>query len=159
MSWASWGSLISAQGLARAAKRSRQRMPDWASCCPVATALRSKPKRRSAARGPPWQRVSATSAWKSRRACPLSRRAAERINFSYTSVELPMDCPPRGWRDFYERLPSLANHSWVVFRTPDALTEERGEIAPHGRQCNDLPHKAWFEVRIGLVFTRTRLLK
>jgi hypothetical protein len=44
----------------------------------------------------------------------------ERINFSYPSVELSMGCPPRGWRDFYERLPPLANRSRVVFRTPDA---------------------------------------
>jgi len=48
--------LTLARGLARAAKSSTQRMPDWASCWPVVTAWRSKPKRRSGVASRFWRK-------------------------------------------------------------------------------------------------------
>src|SRR6516165_7350935 len=121
MSAASWGSLTSQGSLPRAGKSSTQRSPERASCCPVATVSRQKPKRRSAARGLPPQRASATSAWKSRRWWPLSRRAAERIRSSYNFTEASIAVPPE-----VGGITTLGLGLWPVgyrvgFHSPDAL--------------------------------------
>src|SRR6516225_2806361 len=123
MSAASWGSLTSQGSLPRAGKSSTQRSPERASCCPVATVSRQKPKRRSAARGLPPQRASATSAWKSRRWWPLSRRAAERIRSSYNFTEASIAVPPE-----VGGITTLGLGLWPVgyrvgFHSPDALVK------------------------------------
>src|SRR5262249_61511791 len=161
MSAASWGSLTSQGSLPRAAKSSTQRSPERASCCPVATVSRQKPKRRSAAGGLPPQRASATSAWKSRRWWPLRRRAAERIRPSYNFTEASIAVPPEvggittlglgiwpgGYRVGFHSPVALLNHHHLdatCFRAPVDHVDDGGSFLKILQILDRLDHRTFF---------------